>query len=195
MTDAREGPDGRADPQAPRARPDVIAALAELSRSTTESTSTMEGLVEQVRRDADARELKIQVLERNLSRMQRLQNLVLVGLAGLLILGVFSAISLNQARRNALVTANIARDSQGTYGLLADCLDQVHGTCGKRTAAQTAAVLAQIKQYELTVIFCARSHPSVDDRDGAKFTTCVNTLYPGGPQLPPGTIPKGRAAR
>lgn len=179
------------DIPSPKVRAEMAAAIAELSRSTTESTSTMEHLVEQVRRDANAREKKIQVLEVTLDRTRRLQQFMGAGLVLLLALAVFNASTLSAVRANALVSADIAKDSQGTYRLLLDCLDQVHGACGKQTAVQTAKLLEQIKQYELTVIFCARTHPAVEDPDGVKFRVCVNQLFPGGPQLPADAVSKG----
>ena len=106
-----------------------------------------------------------------------------VVLAVVLVMGVINAVNMANARRNAAITANIAKDAQGTYALLLDCLDSQSGACGKRNAVKQKAILDEIKKYELTVIYCARTNPVTEDRSGDKFIACVDRLYPTGPEL------------
>lgn len=163
-------------------RGDPADAVERLVRANVASNDTMRTLVEKVRQDAHARERKIDLLEEGLRKTRHLFWLVAIAVALMIGIGIINATMIQQARRNAAITAAVARDSQATYALLLDCLN-TQGECGKRNATQTKALLDEIKRYELTVIYCARTNPQPLDADGSKFVACIDRLYPGGPAL------------
>lgn len=164
-------------------RPDSLDAVERLVRANVESNDTMRDLVERVRHDSHMRERKIDLLEDGLRQTRQLLLMVGTAIVILVIVGLINATMIFQARRNAAVTAGVARDAQATYSLLLDCLN-VTGECGKRNVAQTKAALDEIKKYELVVMYCARTNPQPVDQDGSKFVLCVDGMYPGGPELP-----------
>lgn len=157
--------------------------IERLVAANAESTETMRALVEKVREDAHLRERKVDLLEAGLHQTRRL--LLLVGAVLVLVLGigVINAVNIGQGRRNAEATARVARDAEATYALLYGCLD-ASGPCGRANAARTKEALDKIKQYELVVIYCARTNPQPIDDDGKKFIACIDRLFPGGPKLP-----------
>lgn len=157
--------------------------MERLIRANTESNETMHTLIERVRQDAQMRERKIDLLEDGLHRTRQL--LLLVGVALVLLLGIagVNAIAIQQGRKNLAATAEVAQQAKDTYALLYGCIDAT-GECGRQNAAKTKEALDKIKQYEVIVIFCARSNPRDGDEDGTKFLACVERLYPGGPTLP-----------
>lgn len=159
-----------------------VLALEELIRANAESNATMASLVERVQEETAARDRKLEQLARNNREMHRLGWLMVACMAVLVILAVFNAVNIATARTNAAQTAAIARDSRSTNELLLDCLNAA-GTCGKANAQQQRKILDEIKKYELTVIYCARTNPQNLDESGNKFIACVDRLYPGGPDL------------
>lgn len=76
----------------------------------------------------------------------------------------------------------IAGDVRSTNTTLLDCINST-GECGRRNASNQGKVLDEVKRYELTVIYCARTNPQPVDPDGSAFVACINRLYPGGPVL------------
>ena len=154
-----------------------------LVRANAESNSTMMRLVEGVRKDSYMREKKIDLLETGLKQIHRLMLMVGVVLAVLVALAVINATNINDARRNAAVTADTAKDAHDTYALLHDCLN-AKGECGKQNAAAQTKLLDEIKLYDLVTLYCARINPQLADPQGAGFLACVKDLYPTGPALP-----------
>lgn len=171
-------------------RPDVekgsrlhqALALDELVHANADSNETMIRLVEQVRKDAEARNKKVDLLE--LGQRQTAKLLIMVAIVLLLVfgVGVINAVNISQARRNAAVTAGIAKDASATNTTLLDCLN-ARGECGKLNAEQQRKVLNEVKKYELTGFYCARTNPQPTDEQGAALLACMNRLYPGGPTL------------
>lgn len=172
------------DPAA-RARPrrEPLDPVERLVSANAESNATMRSLVERVREDAHMRERKIDLLEDGLHQTRRLLLLVGVVLVLILGIGIINAVNIGQGRRNAEATARVARDAQATYALLLGCLDAT-SPCGRANAETTKQALDKIKQYELIIIYCARSNPRDKDEDGTAFIACINRLFPGGPSLP-----------
>lgn len=169
------------EPQ-PNDRLHEALALEELIRANAESNATMAALVERVQEETKARDRKLEQLAKNNREMHRLGWLIVVSMALLLVMAAINAFNIGQARKNAGVTAKIARDTRSTNQTLLDCLNAA-GQCGKQNAQQQKTILDEIKKYELTVIYCARTNPQQVDATGGKFIACVDRLYPGGPDL------------
>lgn len=163
-------------------RHDDQAVLEELILANVNSNATMVDLVERVRQDAVMQGTKVDLLEKGQRQTRRLLVMVSVALLLMVIIGVINAVNIGQTRRNAEITAKTAKDAGDTYALLLDCLNS-RGECGKRNAEASKATLDEVKKYELTVLYCVRINPQVEDAAGRKFLDCVNRLYPGGPQL------------
>lgn len=163
--------------------PEGQQQVEELIAANVASNATMVHLVEEVQRDADLRGRKVELLQEEARQTRKQIFIASIGIVLMLVIGVANAINLNDARHNAAVTAATARDANGTYTLLLDCLNP-DGVCGKRSAAQSARTLDEIKKYELIVLYCVRINPALADPKGEAFIDCVNRLYPGGPQLP-----------
>jgi hypothetical protein len=157
-------------------------AVEELARANVESNQTMMRLVERVKQDADMRERKIDLLERSIRQGHRLATLLAFILLFMLGLGVTNAINLNNARDNAEVTADAAKNASDTYALLLDCLNQ-RGQCGKQNAEANKKIIDDVKLYQLVVMYCARTNSREVDPTGDKLVGCVERMYQGGPQL------------
>lgn len=157
-------------------------ALEELIRANAESSETMAALVESVHEETAARDRKLEQLAENNRQMHRLAWLLAAAMAVLMVMAVVNAVNISTARRSASQTADIARDARSTNQLLLDCLNAT-GSCGKQNAQAQKKILDEIKKYELTVIYCARTNPQQLDDSGSKFIACVDRLYPGGPDL------------
>lgn len=157
------------------------STVGDLVAANERSASAVMGLVSEVRRDADLRDRKIDLLERSHQDMKRLMILVAAGLLIILILGVTNMVNLSNARRNAAVTADIAKDARSTNGLLYDCLNS-QGECGRRNTEANKKVLDEIKRYELVLKHCDRI-TALPDPDGDKLLACVRHYYRDGPTL------------
>lgn len=156
--------------------------VEELARANAESNATMMSLVAKVQQDAAMRERKVDLLEKGLQQTHRLLIMVGIALVLMVILGIVNAVNITEARKQAAVTAGIAKNAQGTYALLLDCINS-RGECGKQNAEQNKRVLDEIKRYELTGFYCARTNPLSEDPNGDKFLACMDRLYVGGPKL------------
>ncbi len=154
-----------------------------LAKATVTSNETLARLAEEIRADADARERKVALLEIGQRQNRKLLSIGAIILGLLFIIAAINATNIGRASRQASVTADIARDSQNTYQLLLGCLD-VNAPCGKQNADLTRTILGDLKTFNLTVIYCARSNPSAEDRSGDKFFACVEKYYPDAPNLP-----------
>jgi len=170
-------------PESGRRRGPGADPMERLVQANAESNETMHSLIERVRDDAKMRERKIDLLEDGLHRTRQVLGLVALALLVLLIVGGINAVNINNGRKNLDATGAVAKQAAATYALLYGCIDST-GECGKRNAENTKEALDKIKQYELVVIYCARSNPRDRDEDGAKFLACIVKLYPGGPTLP-----------
>lgn len=157
-------------------------AMEELVRANADSNKTMVTLVEHLKAETEARDRKIDIVAKNTKSMQRLAMALIGAVAILLVIAAINASNIAVARKNAATTAAIAKDSRSTNTTLLDCLNST-GACGRLNAEQQRKTLDEVKRYELTVIFCARSNPITVDADGDKFLACVHRLYPGGPDL------------
>lgn len=163
-----------------------IAAAAQveaLAQATARSNKTMLDLVERVRHDAEAHERKVDLLAAGLRQTTRVLWLLAVVLVAVLAMAFINFATIAEAKRNGAVTAQAARDAQSTYKLLYGCFEP-NSQCSKVNAAKQKTALDEIKKYELTALYCLRTNPGADDPRGDKFIACLNTLYPGGPQLP-----------
>lgn len=156
--------------------------VEELVAANNQSNNTMINLVETVRQETAARDRKVDALERSSHQMRILMVIGIIALVGLLVLATFNAINITQTRAAAHKQASIALNVQHTNDLLLDCLNST-GQCGQVNQANQAKILDEVKKYELTVIYCARTNPQPIDANGDKFIACVAKLYPGGPQL------------
>lgn len=177
LTDVPDEAGARADADAA-----TIRQVESLVAANAASNATMLRLVEGVREDAHLREKKVDLLERGLQQTHRLLLMVGVTIILMIGLGVANALNINAARHNAAVTAATAKDANGTYALLLDCLNS-RGECGKLNAENGKKTLDEVKLYELTVLYCVRINPAADDPKGDLFIDCVSRLYPGGPVL------------
>lgn len=157
-------------------------ALEELIRANAESNDTMKNLVDHIQAETDARDRKIDELARNTRSMHRMAIALACAMAILIGIAIINATNLAAGRKNAARTAAIAQDTRQTNETLLDCLNS-RGKCGSYNAAQAALTLDEVKKYELTVIYCARTNPLTEDPKGVKFIACVERLYPGGPEL------------
>lgn len=162
--------------------PTAAEQVEHLAQMNARSNETMMNLVEKVRQDAYMREKKVDLLDEGLRQTRRLIAMVGLVLVVMVGIGVINAVNIGQARRNAAVTAKTASDAGHTYALLLDCLNG-SGECGKLNAENQKKLLDEVKLYELTVLYCVRINPQVDDPDGDDFIACVERLYPGGPKL------------
>jgi hypothetical protein len=152
------------------------SAINALVDANDRSAAAMMGLVSQVQRDAELRERKVDLLERSHRDMKRLLLLVAAGLVVILSLGLTNAVNLYNARRNAAITAGIARNAASTNALLYDCLNS-QGECGKRNAAEQKRLLAEISRYELVLAHCDRITPANTDPNGDRLTECVDRVF------------------
>lgn len=157
-------------------------AINELIAANEASNRTMTDLVDTVRSETKARDRKVDALDKNLHQMRLVTFLVAVTMVVLLALAVTNAFNLSAARKSAKQTKDIAAAVQTTNQTLLDCVNST-GVCGQVNSANQSKILDTVKQYELTVIYCARTNPANLDPKGDKFLVCVNKLYPGGPQL------------
>lgn len=160
----------------------TLQQVENLVNANAASNETMVRLVARVQDDAHLREKKVDLLEEGQTQMRRLLYMVAAVLVLMVGVGVINAVNIYDARKNAAVTAQTARDASSTYALLYDCLNQ-QGECGRKNAIAQKKLLDEVKLYELTVIFCVRTNPLVEDATGDKYLACVDRLYPGGPQL------------
>ena len=167
----------------PRRSLGVDEALHALTQATMESNAAMTRLSTEVHHDTEARERKVELLEVAQRQTRKLLGLLGVILVLLFVVAVINAGNIHRTRQNAAVTRAIAEDTQSTYKLLLDCLDQRNGQCGQRNAVRTRAILDEVKLYELTGFYCARTNPLIEDPRGERFLACMKRLYPGGPEL------------
>jgi nitrogen fixation-related uncharacterized protein len=167
----------------PRARPDAAREVDNLIAANAASNATLTRLVDKVREDAANRERKIELLEAESKQMRRILIGVSITAAALVVLALFNAITISQARHNAQQTANAARDAASTNKLLLGCFTP-ESECSRLNAEQQKAFLNEIKKYELVGFYCLRTNTVTEDPNGTKLTACINRLYPGGPQLP-----------
>lgn len=157
-------------------------AVEELVAETAQSRQAMHDLVASVNAEKEARDRKVAALERSYEQGRTLSWIGLAAVVFMVLLGVVNALNLNNARRNAKATADIARATAQTNATLADCLN-VRGECGKLSAQNQRQAVDNIKLYDLTVIYCARTNPQPTDPKGDKFIQCITKLYPTGPVL------------
>lgn len=165
-----------------RVRADAARQVEELVAANAASNATMSRLVDNVRKDAQKREQKIELLENESRQIRRLLVMVGVAIVLLLVVGAFNAYNTAQAKRNAEQTAQAAKDAASTNQLLLGCFD-VNSQCSKLNAQKQKELLDEIKLYELTALYCVRLNPAVEDPKGDEFLACVKRLYPTGPHL------------
>ena len=170
------------DEFARNARLDAAREVERLVAANAASNATMTRLVDKVRIDAEKRERKIELLERESKQMKRLLAMVGAAIAILLIVEFFNAYNVSQARKHGQYIANAARDAAATNTLLLGCF-QPDSECSKRNAEQQKKILDEIKLYELTALYCLRINTAQEDPNGSEFLACVKRLYPTGPTL------------
>lgn len=157
-------------------------ALEELVAANHSSNKTMMALVDQVRKETEARDRKIDVLEQNNKQTRLLLYMVGGAVVILVLLAIFNAIGITAARENVDTTAKIARNVDVTNQTLLDCLNS-QGVCGQVNAAQQQEILDEVKKYNLVGFYCIRNNPGTADPKAEKFLKCMERLYPGGPTL------------
>lgn len=133
------------------------AAMEDLVNANSESNRTMLALVEQVRRETEARDRKIDVMERSQRQMRVLVYLVGVATVILLAVAVVNAFNIAQAR---------------------DQQRQV-----RAIASQQPEIVERVKEYNLVGFYCIRTNPASEDPQGEAFLKCMQRLYPNGPTL------------
>jgi len=161
----------------------AAAQVEALAQANAQSNKTLRSLVEKVRDDAYMREKKVDLLEVGLKQTTRVMWLVAVVLALIFSMAIVNFNNVSAARRNAEVTANVARNAQATNELLYGCL-RPDTECSRSNQDAQRKILDEIKKYELTALYCLRINPGAEDPRGDEFIACINRLYPGGPQLP-----------
>lgn len=157
-------------------------AVEELIAANHESNRTMATLVKSVRDETAARDRKVEALEKSHRQVRWVIALVGVLIVVLMTIGVFNAINLYKSRQAQSNTRDIAAGVAANNRTLLDCVNMT-GSCGQLNQQNQVRILDTVKKYELTVIYCARTHPSAQDPKGDAFLACVKKLYPGGPQL------------
>jgi hypothetical protein len=163
-------------------KPSPLLAVEHLVAANRESNRTMHELVDGVRRETEARDRKVEALDKNLQQMRWVSWMVGAAIVILLIVGVSNAYNLASARKSAKQTRDIAAKAGQINNTLLDCLNST-GVCGKVNQENQTRILDTVKLYELTVIYCARTNPVNVDPKGDKFLACVSKLYPTGPKL------------
>lgn len=167
------GPAETADEKASRLH--SALAIEELVAANHESNKTMVALVEHVRRETEARDRKIDVLEKNNRQTRWLTYLVGGAMVILLTLAIVNAVNISATQKQEEQVSKL-------NSLLLDCVNST-GECGKRNAILQNQLLDQVKQYNLVGFYCARTNPLSTDPKGEKFLECMQRLYPGGPTL------------
>jgi cytoskeletal protein RodZ len=157
-------------------------AVEELVAANHESNQTMLSLIDRVREETAARDRKVDSLDKNIRQTRWLLFIGIGAVVILLLVGVINATNLYKSRKTQQQTKAIADQTAQTNRTLLDCLNST-GQCGQINQASQAKILDTVKQYELTVIYCARTNPANVDPKGDKFVACVAKLYPGGPTL------------
>lgn len=157
-------------------------AVEGLIQANNESNENMQRLVESVRAETRARDRKVEVLEKNQHQLRVLSFVGVVAICCLIVMAVFNAYNTTATRRNAERAAQIALAVKQINQTMLDCTNGT-GECGKKNAASLNYALNEIKKYELTVIYCARTNPQPLDPKGSKFRLCIEELYPNGPKL------------
>lgn len=151
------------------------AAIEDLVEANQASNATMLALVDHVRKETEARDRKIEVLEKNHKQTRVL--VLLMGFTAIVLLGlaVVNAVNISAAREQQDQVKDL-------NGIMLDCVNST-GACGQANAVQQARILDSVKQYELTGFYCARTNPANVDPKGEDFLACMARLYPGGPTL------------
>lgn len=170
------------DPAANDTYASRVSAVEELVAANHESNKTMMALVDHVRQETEARDRKIEVIEENNRQTRLLLVLVSGAVVVLILLAIFNAIGITNARRNVQQTAAIASQVDRTNQTLLDCLNS-QGTCGQVNAANQQGLLDAVKQYNLVGFYCIRTNPQTTDPKAESFLKCMQRLYPGGPTL------------
>jgi uncharacterized integral membrane protein len=166
----------------PRHHVDQTEAIEELVRANSESNTTMQRLVDHVRKETEARDRKIDALDRTQRTMRWLLAVCTVSTIVLLIIAVINTTNIAAQRRSAARQAAIGMQVQQTNKTLLDCLNST-GACGQINQQQQNLLLDKVKQYELTGFYCIRTNPALKDPNGELFLKCMERLYPGGPTL------------
>ncbi|MET0698591.1 MAG: hypothetical protein ABWY93_02905 [Mycobacterium sp.] len=161
---------------------DPQTAIQELIRANTASNNTMRQLIASVQAETRVRDRKVELLIATQRHVRNLMRTVIVVMALVLLVAGLNAYNINAGKRNAAQTAAILERVNVNNGLLLDCLNRT-GRCGQVNAEQERQVLNEVKRYELTVIYCARSNLQATDVANRLFLACINRLYPGGPAL------------
>lgn len=164
-------------------------ALEGLIQANNESNETMMRLVESVHSETKARDRKVEVLaknqevlERNQRQLRMLSVFGVIAILCLLAMAVFNAYNTTASRRNAERATEIVAEVRATNRFLLDCINAT-GACGKANVANMNKAMNEIKRYELTGLYCARTNPQPVDPRGDKFLACMKRLYPTGPVL------------
>lgn len=150
-------------------------AIEGLAAANMSSNATMLALVHEVRAETEARDKKIDLLERNHRQMQWLVVAVCCATVLMLTLGVVNAVNLASTRSQQ----DQVKDINHT---LLDCVNST-GSCGQINASNQQKIVDEVKKYELIGFYCIRNNSAASDPRGENFLKCMNKLYPGGPQL------------
>lgn len=157
-------------------------AVEELVAANHQSNQTMLDLMDHVRRETEARDRKVDVLEENNRQTRLLLFMVGGAVVVLILLAIFNAIGITSARRNAERTTAIAANVDKTNQTLLDCINS-RGQCGQVNAANQLELLDEVKKYNLVGFYCIRTNTAVKDPKAIAFQACMQRLYPGGPTL------------
>lgn len=165
-----------------RTRLDAAREVEKLVAANAASNATMQRLVDKVRVDAEKRERKIELLERESQQIRRLLIMVGVVMAIVMLIAFFNLYNTTSTRKQAQQSAQTAKTVAATNSLLLGCFD-VNSQCSKANAEQQKKILDEIKLYELTALYCLRINTAQSDPEGKDFLACVKRLYPTGPTL------------
>lgn len=149
--------------------------MEDLAAANVSSNATMLALVETVRRETEARDRKVDILERNHRQLRWLVGAVCFAVVVMLVLGAINAYNLASTKEQQ-------EQIKGINHTLLDCVNST-GDCGQINAAQQAKILDEVKKYELIGFYCIRRNTAAEDPGGENFLKCMAALYPGGPTL------------
>ncbi len=151
------------------------SAMEGLAAANTASNQTMLNLVEQVRRESEARERKIEVMAKTNQQTRVLTYILCAVTAIMLVLAVVNAFNIASTRDEQRSIESINRT-------LLDCVNAT-GECGQINQQTQKQFLDEVKKYNLIGFYCIRNNPGTADPKAEKFLECMQRLYPGGPTL------------
>jgi hypothetical protein len=104
----------------------------------------------------------------------RRQRWALCIIGGLLAVVCLMAVQTNQSVASARQSAD---SSKRTLDLLLDCLDQVHGSCGRKSSARTAKIQRDLLNGQRYIAQCSRALPADQYPAGDPFNKAFDRCF------------------